>query len=407
MAVVYEAFLHNWASTVALDTNWLNAINLSAQDQVTEGRGLAPKPQRTLTVRWGALTQAAAHRLFFTLARAAHQRLRVPLYQDVSFVTAPSSGTTLHVDTRSRRFEDGKTLVVFEVVNGAPTNVQYAEASAHTDDTITLGGSITGTYPAGAVVMPLALVEIQLDTAARSVTDFFADAQMRFEERQVNAIGASAAYADVPADSYTALNGADYYLLSFGPNWAKGVSWGWTRTGEATALGRDKVVVPARGRARALFSFSCDETTRADFFALLQFFDGHNGRLVPFFVANPKTIWSVTNIGTTFVDVVRSGDIDDPTTFVADDGYVYLEMNDGSVYVSGVTAVADHSGANRLSLDQALPGGLLAVDVARCTTAHLCRFKSDTLHEEWATDHVVSVAIEVEESINEEIEVEP
>lgn len=401
MADVYEIFLHNWANAVAMDTIWLNAINRSAQNQVTEGRCLSPKPARVLNVRWDGMDQDWAHRLFFTLMRAGHQILLIPLYQDVSITTAPSSLDHIYCDTADRRFQDGQTVVIFERgENGRPTNVQFRDVVGLAPGDIPLTVNLVGTYPVGSIVCPLVFTEIMLDAAGTALTDFVATGLLSFVEQTRFATGPSSDYASVPADAYTAANGEDYYLLAFSPNWAKEVGFGMTRAGDAQAMGRDNVVVTRGPRPQFNFRFSCDQATRAEFYDLLQFFDGHRGKQIPFFVANPLTIWNVENMGVAFVDVTRSGDIDDPLLFAS---YLYLEMDNGDIYIRAITNVTNNAGLNRLAVT--LPGGLVANDVKRATTAHLCRFKSDALHEEWYTNTVCTVLIEVEECLNEAVEV--
>lgn len=396
MADVYDFFLHNWVATVGMDTSWLTAINKSAQGIVTEARGLSPKPVRNITVRWDAIDQDEAHRLFTTIARAGTQRLRLPLYQDVSITTASSSGTTINAPTTSRRFVVGQRVVIHERVRNRPSNVQHRIVATVSAGSFTVTVALTGTYPAGSTVYPVMDVEIELGGGATALSDFVSVAQMSFSEVARTAPAASAVYSALTQDAFAAANGANYYLLDVGPNWIREVGYSSLRAGDAGPLGRDNVVSVRGPRPAYSFMFSYDAMTKAEFYSLLKFFDGHRGMLIPFFVANPVSVWNVENMGTTFVDVTRYGDIDD-------DGfasYLYLEMDDGTEYVREITAVANNGGLNRLSVTLPL---LLAADVKRATTAHLCRFKSDTFHEEWLSDGLATVTIEVEESLGEEV----
>lgn len=398
MADVYDLFPHNWAVLPSMETEWSTAIVESSENLVEERRGLLGRPRRTITLRWDGMDQAEAHRLFFLLHRVGHQRLRVPLYQDVVRTTAVSNATTINAVPTDRRFYAGQRVVIHEKANGRPSNVQYRVIASVSGTTIELTAALTGSYPAGSWVLPVMDTEVLLEGDAVAMTDEGLTVLAAFSEVLTTALPASADYDDIAADYDTgdSAEGTTYYILNFGPTWVKEVRMGIVRAGGPHDFARDYSMNLRGPRPQSIFSFSCDETTKADVHRLLKFFDAHRGMLVPFFVRNPLTIWNVENLGTTFVDVTRAGDIDDPTLFAS---YLYLELTNGTVYVREITAVANNGGLNRLSVT--LPGGIVAGDVRFATTAHLCRFRSDSLRETWYTDTVATIQVDLLEVLNE------
>lgn len=404
---VFEAFLHNWTSGVSMDTEWQDVIEASADAMVEERAGYASRPRRTITVRWDAVTRAELHRLFFLMARQQGQDyLFVPLYQDVSVTTSSSSGTTINCPTTTRRFYAGQTVFIFSIVGGRPSNVQRATIDTVGGSSLTLTGALTGSYAAGAVVLPTILVHPTIRAGANAMCEGVGSFEQTFFEQANDdaSLPALADYADIAGDreAFTAADGEDYYLLHVGPNWASQVNLTAERSGNEIALGQDRVIAPRGPRARYGFKFSALAADRDEVWDLLKFWDAHRGRLVPFFVANPLTIWTVTNLATGWVEVTRSGDIDDPAGFAS---YLFLETTDGTHYVRQITGTTDSSGDNRLAVSPVLPV-LTANQIRRATTAHLVRFASSALREEWASSSVAQVAFDLVEVLGEVVSVE-
>jgi ribosomal protein L35AE/L33A len=405
VANVYEFFLQNWVNQVTMETAWKNTINVSAENLVHEGRSLVARPRRTISIRWDAIDQGEAHRAFFTLARMGNQRLRIPLYQDVAKITASSTLSTINVVTTSKRFYVGQRVVMHERTSGRPSNVQYGVIQTVNANSLILTAPITGTYPAGAVVYPVMDVEIVLGASGVAVTDHVATLQLSFLELAVGALPESNNWDDLYLSNPSDYTNSDdeWYVLDpdMSPNWSRDVGIFMQRAGNERGLGRDHVVTTRGPRPQYAFRYSADRVTKAEAHRMLSFFDAHKGRLIPFIVPNPLSIFNVENMGVAFVDVTRQGDIDDPSSFVS---YVFLKMRNGNSYVRTVTGVTDNGGLNRLAVTPNLPA-MLAADVVVCTTAHLCRFAKDSLSEVWHTDTVATFEVDVVEVLNEEYKV--
>lgn len=402
MATVYETFLHNWAASVVMETAWATAVVASAEDQIEERLSLSTKPRRTLSVRWDGVNRGEVHRLFFGLARQADQAtLLLPLYQDAAVTTASSSGTTVNAPTTTRRLVVGQQVFVFEVTGGGrPTNVQRRTVATVAAGSFTVTSALTGTYPTGSVVVPLIQCRPVLSARGEALTDVAGSFEQTFLEDAVASIEASADYADLAGswDTADSAAGETYYVLHASPNWAASVELRAKRSGNEVELGRDHVVILRGPRPAFAFRFSVLAADRDEAWQMIQFADAHRGRLVPFFVVSPLSLFVVSNLSTTWVDVTRSGDIDDPLLFAS---YLFLETTAGVRYIREITGVTNSGGLNRLAVDPVLPV-LTAGDIARATTAHLCRLSSDALREEWASSTVASFDLAVEEVLNED-----
>jgi hypothetical protein len=384
---VYTLFLHNWVASVRVSTEWKTTPEVSPTNEVEERQSLVGKPRRTVTVKWTAMTQEEANKLSFTLQRMGHQRLRLPLYPDVSETTATSSLTTINCPTTDRRYYVGQRVVIHDLdTDGRPTNVQWGVIQAVAAGAITLTGALTGSYPAGSVVYPVLDVEIVLAGEATPRTAHTMDLEVAFEEVAETSLPASDDYTGIAGDFDTqeAVYENDRYVLEIGPNWAKQLRLGMARAGSAHELGRGVAVVPRGVRPKSLFSWTCDRTTRAEHALLLRFFDAHRGRAIPFLLVNPLVIWQVVTVATTRIDVQPFGDVTDPNTF---NYYVAIKMRDGTLHIRQNYGASLVGGNHRIELNPVLPA-MSASEIEWVTSAHLVRFQSDSLDEEWLNNEV-------------------
>ena len=108
-----DFFLHNWLNGCQVSTRWETDIVTSPASGAEQRRQILARPQRSLRFSIESLMpKAVTARLIATLSRLVTQDNVVPLYSDVSVVSAASSGTTLSCVTDYRRFEAGKQVVI-------------------------------------------------------------------------------------------------------------------------------------------------------------------------------------------------------------------------------------------------------------------------------------------------------
>lgn len=394
-----EIFDHNWANAVVIDTEWSTAIVRSIDDEAEERLGLVSRPRRTIQLRWTGLSQADTSRLLFYLHRIGDERVYVPLYCDECTVTATSSGTTIYCDTTLRRFHAGGSVAVYQPSPDGPTSPEIATIDSITDTQINLTGALSGSFPAGAVVVPLALAEIVLESDFVAFSDYYSDVALTFVEVLESSLPARAAFADLATDGYTTLG--SYYVLDTPINWAQPIKMTVQRTGSAQILGRSGKVQTQGPRPFLRFELPLGVLSRDEFDRALRFFDAHQGRLLPWVLINPLTLWEPTGVATTYVDVTEFGDVAGAQDFVT---YVAIETT-SAVYVRSVSGVTDLGGTWRIALGAVIPAIALA-DIIRVTTAHFVRFATDSMREEWLTTEVVNVKLEaVEIPVDEAVDI--
>lgn len=398
MADVFELFVHNFVHAVTMETQWWTEVVASQDSLIEERSGRRSKPRRSITVHWTGMDKGETQRLLFTLMRLTYQRaLRVPVYQDLSVTDGNSTGTAIVCPTTNRRFHAGQRVVIHPGERGE--SPQFRVIASVTPTQINVTVALTGTLTPGALVYPVLDVDMQLSTDGEGLTDGLFDVEARFLERPENAIPAESTYAGYAGTTQLDAAGTSRYVMPMLPNWTAAVNVGVRRNGGEYDTGYDHVVIPRGPRGQFVITYRYDGFDREECWDLLKFFDAHMGRLIPFFVVNPEVIWTAEVIGTTAVDVVKVGDIDDPTQFAS---YVSIRMANGDHYVRAITGVSEVGGRYRLGLDPALPGGLVVGDVDEITLAHLCRFDTDELQETWKNNTVSVFNVRVVEVLNEQ-----
>lgn len=394
-------FLHNWLFRAKLDTAWRTDVVESSTSQAEERRGLVDRPRRVVTVGWRGMTRSESHDLLFHLMRLGNETLQVPLYSDAAITTAPSSGTTINVVSDNRRFYTGQPLVVFEMdANGRPSNAQVRTINTVGASTITITSSLSGTVPAEAFVAPLLTLIIMLEGSAAVLTDYHFESGLALNENPENALPAASDYASLSAiyGTATAKNGHDYYVFNPEHDWSIPLQVGYSRAGREEAMGRGIMVETSGPRPLLNWELAINLQNRSEFFDLLKFFDGHSGRLVPFLMVNPQTLWELDAISTGYVDVSAEGELTDPQSFAE---YVAIEMIDGTVHVREIDSVALQFGAWRITPTSAFPS-LSAADIRRVTSAHFVRFDTDLMSEEWHTAEYTNISMRVREIVAED-----
>lgn len=293
-------------------------------------------------------------------------------------------------------------VLIFELdSDNKPTNVHF-DTITSTAGGITILGTLPVTYPTGSFVVPVLEVEVLLEASMDLLTDRLGSVSISFIEKNITSLVAANDYALYNTlfspQVQTHTNGEDYYVLKIPETqWADTVKVTSNRPGDRSVLGRDSVI-SKQGFALLSFEFSLFFATHAEFWAKYSFFDAHQGRLIPFWLMNPLTMWDATAITTTTLDVGLHGDLNELTdnlTFVA------IELNDGTVYIREFSGVSEPvAGTLRFTWTDPIPATTLS-DVARVSSAVLCRFSSDSLRESWATDGVATMSFMVTEVFNE------
>jgi hypothetical protein len=405
-----DLFAHDWRAIPRVVTEWQTDVVASAETLAEERRGLVGRPRRTVFLRWVGLNRDESARLMWRLFRACAPALdgdglevplEVPIHADVAIATASSSGTTISAPTANRRFHAGGRVVICSLAGGRPTNPQWRTIDSVSSSSITVTEALTGSYAAGALVCPAIKVRTLLEAELAAQTDQVCEVVVAFAEVLEEALPARAQLSGLSAHGFSTADdgdGNDYHVLTLSPEWSTAPTMRVTRSGSTQRMGRDELVLTRGPRPRLEVSFGRVSRDRAEFDKALAFFDAHRGRLVPFFVPLPLTLFRAVAIATGYVDVAQVGDLDDVEEFAS---FVAVEAN-GSTYVRPIESVAVEGSAWRITVGVALPSFSLS-DVTRVSLAILARFASDSLEEEWQTIGVSAMRFSVVEVVNEKV----
>lgn len=390
-------FLVQWADAVELSSAFDTSVS-QAQTLAEERKGLQARPGRVGELSLVALAQADAWQLQMAVQRFSQADSLVPLFSDFTTLTVAASGSTLTCDTTERRFFEGARVIVAELRNRATLidfEVATIDAGGVAAGALTLTGAVGRTYPVGSRVYPAVEARLSLSGSAEVVTDQNLTSRLNWSE----AIGASqlpglAAVGSTPA-GFSEYDGEA--ILHITPDWNRHTT-GPRRIGRGSSSGRAVSMATWGGRPLISKNLGWQFTTRAAAFELLAFFDSRGGRLHPFLFPSFLDDFTPLALGTTTVDLTPNGPVYDynHTTHLA------VFMRDGSLVVREIDSVARLSASvDQVTLDTALPSGLLLADVRRVSACHRVRFDRDALAESWQTNTAAGFTVPVVEVINE------
>lgn len=400
MTATYDLFLHNWASSVVVSTSWRTLVN-EAGNLAEERIQLWSRPSRLLKVRWSAIGRAEAQRILQHVLRAGTSSIRVPLYSDAAVTTASSSSTTINCPTATRRFAVGARVAIASLSGGRIGSFEWGVISAVGGSSLTLSGSLSGTFPAGSLVFPVIVAQALLGADVPFPTAQITDLEITF--REVLDSSAIGPLTDGPGDWPTGTqtesvdSGTAYPILAIKPDWGSSITAGFVRPGQSYELGRGFGVY-GQG-TRGLLRWGCEFliSGRADAWELLEFFDACRGRTGAFWWPFPANVWEPLTYTTGYVEIEAAGNIEDLQELVS---HFAVEFTDGTVDVRAISSVALQSGKWRITPTEALPSSTLA-SVRRITPAALVRFEDDVIEEEWITSGLLRTRLVVRELVNE------
>lgn len=389
-----DYFRHDWSASVRLETRWETDIGTSQDTDAEQRRPVLSRPQRFMVARIVSLDRSLLSRLAMTSYRAATQQQDVPLYSDVSIVTADSSGTTLNCDTTFRRFYTKVIVIPWD--GGAFGDSFIRDLSATTPTTITVSSALPGTVLAGSLVFPVMLCHQVLETRMSFTTDeigiFSAEYLEVASGGEVSIPASHAASAPSALPTYQG-----YPVLTFAHNWTASPQLRFLRTGEAIQVNKDQLVSVNSAKGRWELSLSLTLFDKESFFDVLQFFDSRRGRLLPFWAFAPFAFFSFVQVfSTTQIDIEASFDEDD----LAAISYFAVVMSDGTVYVRDLNSYSVVGSSIRLVTSDPLPS-LSSADVSHVTMAMLARLADDALAESWDTDQACQVELRAVEILAE------
>ena len=390
-------FLADWSQKVAIHSVYETDVQygLTAREQ---RRGLRGYPYRTLGLTLMGVGPDETLLLKTLAMRASMARGLFPIACDLTPLTAActTGATTLACDTTLRRFYPGTRAVIYAngSTSGAPFEV--VSISGITATTLTVSATANA-YGVGAVVMPLVEGRAIFKSAGIAKSDTCSTLALEATESIGPAQLPGTTAPGVLPGTYSTAPGtwATYLGYPIPPlkvDFGTRPGWGFERYGAFSASGIDFIPAPFGARGRGTFNLATTAMDRAAAWTVVNLFDYCAGRMLPFWLANPQTLYRPISASTTGLVLAAVGSLVDWTLRP----YVAIELLDGTVAVRTVTA-ARAAGHDTLTFDSPIVGLTNATVLARVTDAVLVRFNKDELVEEWMTDNTMACTLDLVE----------
>ncbi len=390
-------FPNNWEGTeVEVETVYLTDV-VESEGSAEERRGLVSNPNRTQKVRLTGLDQSDSQRLHLFFQKLSNNRLEIPLYSDVTALTADAAGadTVIQCDTRYRRFYPGDKVTIHDWRPGAVNNAAFKIIQSKTDSSITLTTALGGpTLPRGSRVYPTLDCEKNLLNGFQNITDTIIDAELNC----IEIIGPSAiqySVAGLPAGEPTQ---AGYPILVIEPDWDESPQTVIERAGFSYNQGKGFIVTSKGLRPKLIFTIQM-QSERPEFWRILNFFDSRRGRNYAFWLLSKASLWIPTNIQTTFIEIAKTGELTDVQDFFDYIGIIVRAT--GETLIREISTVADMGSVFRVNLVTPLPSAYALSEITRCTSAHFVRFNTDALLERWISNGLCDIELEAIETLAE------
>jgi hypothetical protein len=413
---LWELFAHNWADGLKMTTTYRTAVSRSPEKVSEDRTQLWQRPQRTLKVLWterGLGFKENLVRLLQSLREMTSENWMVPLYPDMAFLSADAASgqPNIQADFTKRRFFTGGRVVVLPLMDSRadwqddddnPGTYHLSTIQAKISDTeFQLADNLPISYLAGsAVVVPIICVHPLMQITIDQHHCRLWEVELSFLERKGptalpptadDVVGGFETYRDIP-------------ILRPDHDFSNPLEIKLIREGDQVDIGRDKATFPRGDYNRVRHAVSHMES-RDSGWKYIEFFDSRRGRLRPFWLIDQENLMEVLDLEINFIDVRQIGDF---TEFQEDMQYFGFQMSDGTCYVREIVTIQDVATAWRLTVVDALPGGLDFADVKLAGRAHLTRNLEDSFTEEWHHCKVLEFEMETISLLEEkDVDLEP
>lgn len=402
-----------WAQAAYLMANWQDGLNVKSawQTVIEKARGggetrtgIVTKPARTFAATLTAMNEADSIRLASIFRRMNSANTPMPIGSDAGrlAITAEIGETALTVDDAAlRRFKAGGWALACSGPGGgaAYADFELLQVTGTAGDVVSVVATAKK-WVAGDTIIPVAEAFLNLALKSQLITGNCSDAALEFQE--VDGSAALDPLADPGSATPDILSDLvfvdDYPVWPFQIDWGGGIAEDSVRSGKAGASGEGKVVDLTGGGPLLNFGLQLSFFTRLEAWRFLTFFDWRGGMLYPFLIPNPSMrLPALTAINASDAVFARHVLSDEDWAWMK---YLALTKNDLTSIIRRVTGVVHSGGDTTLAIDGDW-GGLTLPNVFKMTSAHVVRFGSDEVSEDWITGECMGSSVQFEEIENE------
>jgi len=385
----------NWRGSFSVETSWQTAISRSPITGAEEREGLVTRPTRATKALISGFSREETTRMLVNAFGMASTRFPAALYSD--FTIAENASTTLvECDTRWKRFFPGQRVAVLPANYSLSTGLlsaQFAEIAVVQMSGISFVTPLTTASVVGDIILPLFDAHISLSSNLSAHTDSVAEWQQECLEYSGQSTLPGFSDEDVTYLGLSYFEG--YPIFDFLPNWRENVQVRVGREASFDSQGTSGVFVSEAPVPHLVFSGTFEDYSRRSAWHSARFFDSRKGRLRPFWIENPLTLFTLSSVpNLAQIRVVAAASSLQFESLLTHLSVHYL---DGTRKLYKIDTIADVSN----TLEFTLFGTLDSDDIDYITSAHLCRFNSDSLLQEWETDYVCSYEFDCKSLIDE------
>lgn len=382
-----------WALEYLFECDWSGGTKLSQsfstdiQASITEKEqrwGLTRTPYRILTASMLSYDPETAINARNLIMRSGMANWLVPLFPDVTVMTAAGTTTSCPCNTLDRRYFVGARVAIVKFLGQKVSLIQVSKITAVAANALTLADNVGGGFAAGDVVFPLMECDVSLDNMIEVQTDCVLSFTLVATEVQSNAsldpLTAVGAYPS--GDSFNGLP-----LLGIDSNFAGKLKVGVRRAGDFQKIGLANHLQTYGSRPRWIYNLEFLKGERQASADFIRFFEGVGGRLKPFYVVSPVADIKFTSItATTIVRKQAGASID-----YANYSLIAVIFLDGTYIIRTITSVSRGSGNDTVNVSSM--GSIDSSLIRRVAFVNLCRLDSDELVEEWHTNTAMTTSI--------------
>lgn len=394
-----KIFLQNWSRNVTVGTLWQTDVKASHGSVREARKGLATKPQRSVSIRWTSTSPGELDELVPAVKRMTAEEVMVPIMSDHTELDVSVGGVPVDrvtCNTVDKRFYPDAVVAVADLdAQGHYTGTFITRIIAsRTEDELVFTSTVSNLTAGQVLILPLINTQVLLEPKFSYQTNHVAHADLTLQE----VFGPSALpplETGNPA-SFAIFDGLPVFDME--PDWGTPVPVGFRREGSKVKSGRSSYIETRGARHRYALDYKF-KFERADAFRFLRFFDSRGGRLQAFWQVDQEDVWTIASQsnGDTEVNITAIGSF---TDFQAEFGHIGIVMNDGTVHVGAVSNIDDETTTWEVTLTAALPS-LDLTQVRRVARARRVRFTRDNVTERWTTDNVCAIDVSTIELLDE------
>lgn len=388
-----QLFLANWLNALTV-TSSFNTDILVAEDQTEDRIARTTIPHRELSTSFTGMNRDESQELYLMALKGALERLPLPIYPEVSFLTTATLTTdkVINCDTTFRRLYTGARILILDPTKHLPENLTFSRITVFSATIITVEDAVGFVFPKNSLVIPLIDCHININQSGTFITDYHFNLPYTYREVE----GPSSLPRMALSSNYVLHSGDPIFFPLH--DWTTNPAVSIRRPGIQFAVGNATVTTTRGSKSEVDFTLEIKALTREETIDIVSLFEDRLGRVRPFWFMNLLTLWNVSAITTTTIDIDKSSSL---SLLLSELEYVGVLTKLGSTQIRSISNITDEGSVFRIVLDSPLSPTITLSEVSKVSPTYFVRFAEDSLVENWSTDLTCNMTLRFKELINE------